>query len=246
MWGWKGPKALHFLPFWTWLLGKNIRVLFVLRDGRDRVRPAFNNIPCCAYWDFAKLEGKQSKRYKKITWHEHPDTRPWTNEKDPDHAVAPFPDFKHQKARNPPACPPQRVLAYWNWTTITTLEWAEEHLAHQFHVLRMEDLVLAKNESHRVATLRKLEAFLLGLDDPRISSEAKSRVQRATNRTVTDLGAQFEGHAPNYNGLFYRYMSPRDQAALVATGREALERFGYGDFLSLDEYAPPKVPLPVF
>ena len=41
-----------------------MKVVFVVRDGRDRIRPGFNNIPCCRYWATAKLPDKASRRYR--------------------------------------------------------------------------------------------------------------------------------------------------------------------------------------
>jgi len=35
LWGWKGPRAIYFLPFYQAIFGDNFRFLHVLRDGRD-------------------------------------------------------------------------------------------------------------------------------------------------------------------------------------------------------------------
>jgi hypothetical protein len=35
LWGWKGPRAIYFLPFYQAVFGDHFRFLHVLRDGRD-------------------------------------------------------------------------------------------------------------------------------------------------------------------------------------------------------------------
>ena len=120
-----------------------------MRDGRDRIRPRFNNILSKSVWEATPMgiDPNKISLFQRLLPTQHPDTSNHTFVNGSTlQPVAPFIN-SHNLCVELDTCRetvPLQSVAFWSWLSTGVKLWLEQQLPTNHYVLRIEDLILAK------------------------------------------------------------------------------------------------------